>query len=77
MAGVGDFVTISNVLPDYFLDYRECLADGTHWTDRVAARSRSSFASMSFPSAISSLIQCVYYIINPFPLGRFAELAGS
>ena len=33
----GDFVTISNVLPDYFLDYRECLADGTRWTDRVAA----------------------------------------
>lgn len=33
----GDFVTISNVLPDYFLDYRECLADGSRWTDRVAA----------------------------------------
>ncbi len=33
----GDFVTISNVLPDYFLDYRERLADGTRWTDRVAA----------------------------------------
>ena len=33
----GDFVTISNVLPNYFLDYRECLADGSRWTDRVAA----------------------------------------
>ena len=33
----GDFVTISNVLPNYFLDYRECLADGSRWTDRVAS----------------------------------------
>ena len=33
----GDFVTISNVLPDYFLDYREGVADGSRWTDRVAA----------------------------------------
>jgi len=33
----GDFVTISNVLPDYFLDYRERLSDETRWTDRVAA----------------------------------------
>lgn len=33
----GDFVTISNVLPNYFLDYREGVADGSRWTDRVAA----------------------------------------
>ena len=33
----GDFVTISNVLPSYFLDYREGVADGSRWTDRVAA----------------------------------------
>lgn len=33
----GDFVTISNELPDYFLDYREKTGDGTRWKDRVAA----------------------------------------
>jgi len=33
----GDFVAISNVLPDYFLDYRERLSDETRWSDRVAA----------------------------------------
>ena len=33
----GDFVTISNELPDYFLDYREMTGDGTRWKDRVAA----------------------------------------
>ena len=32
----GDFVTISNELPDYFLDYREKTGDGTRWKDRVA-----------------------------------------
>lgn len=33
----GDFVTIMGVLPDYFLDYREKVDDGTRWKDRVAA----------------------------------------
>ena len=33
----GDFTTISNELPDYFLDYREKTGDGTRWKDRVAA----------------------------------------
>ena len=33
----GDFMTISNELPDYFLDYREKTGDGTRWKDRVAA----------------------------------------
>lgn len=33
----GDFATISNVLPDYFLDYRERLSSEMRWSDRVAA----------------------------------------
>lgn len=33
----GDFMTILNELPDYFLDYREKTGDGTRWKDRVAA----------------------------------------
>ena len=33
----GDFAAITNVLPGYFLDYRERLGDGSRWTDRIAA----------------------------------------
>ena len=33
----GNFVTIMQVLPDYFLDYRERLSNETRWNDRVAA----------------------------------------
>lgn len=31
----GDFITITNELPDYFLDYRERLSTETRWSDRV------------------------------------------
>ncbi|MCD8368830.1 MAG: winged helix-turn-helix transcriptional regulator [Clostridiales bacterium] len=31
----GDFITITNELPNYFLDYRECLSSETRWSDRV------------------------------------------
>ena len=33
----GDFVTITNVLPNYFLDYREPSGDEGRWHDRVCA----------------------------------------
>lgn len=33
----GDFVTITNVLPNYFLDYREPSDDENRWHDRVCA----------------------------------------
>lgn len=31
----GDFITITNELPNYFLDYREHLSGETRWSDRV------------------------------------------
>lgn len=31
----GEFATIVDVLPNYFLDYRERMADETRWSDRV------------------------------------------
>jgi len=33
----GDFVTITNELPNYFLDYRERLSNDTRWSDRVCS----------------------------------------
>ena len=33
----GDFVSIMNELPNYFLDYREKLAMDTRWSDRVCS----------------------------------------
>lgn len=33
----GDFITITNELPNYFLDYREHLNEETRWTDRVCS----------------------------------------
>ncbi len=33
----GDFISITNELPGYFLDYREKLSTDTRWTDRVCS----------------------------------------
>ena len=33
----GDFINISNELPNYFLDYRERLSTETRWSDRVCS----------------------------------------
>lgn len=33
----GDFITITDELPNYFLDYREHLANDTRWSDRVCS----------------------------------------
>lgn len=33
----GDFITITDELPGYFLDYRERLSNETRWTDRVSS----------------------------------------
>ena len=33
----GDFMTITDELPNYFLDYREHLSNDTRWTDRVCS----------------------------------------
>ena len=33
----GDFITITDELPNYFLDYREHLSNDTRWSDRVSA----------------------------------------
>lgn len=34
---LGDFMTITNELPDYFLDYRERLSNELRWTDRICS----------------------------------------
>ena len=33
----GDFITIMDELPNYFLDYRERMANDTRWSDRICA----------------------------------------
>lgn len=33
----GDYITITNELPQYFLDYRERLSNDTRWSDRVCS----------------------------------------
>ena len=33
----GDYITITNELPNYFLDYRERLSSDTRWSDRVTS----------------------------------------
>lgn len=33
----GDFITITDELPNYFLDYREHLSNDTRWSDRVCS----------------------------------------